>query len=110
MIAALPQEVKALFPHIGAKLGWKLVQLTKVRGSKTMRALAIQASKAIPRLSQQELINHFVGLKGKAVDVKIKTAAGKLVLEFHCNASDPDNETHLAMLAMWLNTTAPKIR
>jgi hypothetical protein len=110
MIAALPEEVKALFPDIGAKLGWKLVQLTKVRGSKTMRALAIEASKTIPRLSQQELLNHFVGLKGNAVDVRVKRAAGKLVLEFHCDASDPDNETRLAMLATWLNTTSPKIR
>ncbi|MFM0032793.1 hypothetical protein PQR70_42045 [Paraburkholderia madseniana] len=110
MIAALPEEMKALFPNIRAKLGWQLVQLTKVRGSKTMRALAIEASKTIPRLSQQQLINHFVGLKGKAVDVRVKRAAGNLVLEFHCDASDPDNETRLAMLATWLNTTAPRIR
>jgi hypothetical protein len=106
-IAALPAEVKALFPSIGATLGWELVQLTKVRGRTAMKSVAIEASMAIPRLSRQELMNRFVGLKGRAVDVKVRRAAGKLVLEFHCDAGDPSSESHLSMIATWLSAINP---
>jgi hypothetical protein len=64
-----------------------------------------------PTLSQQELMNRFVGLEGNAVNVKVKRGtAGKLVLEFHYDADDPANETRLSMMAMWLRDIKPNVR
>jgi hypothetical protein len=112
-IAGLPEEVKLLFPGqaLTFAVGWQLIQLTKLRGSEAIRQVAITARSAIPRLSQQELMNRFVGLEGNAVDVKVKRGtAGKLLLEFHCDADDPANETRLAMMAMWLRDVKPSAR
>jgi hypothetical protein len=56
-------------------------------------------------------MNRFVGLEGSAVAVKVKRGTtGKLVLEFHCDADDPANETRLAMMAMWLREVKPSGR
>jgi hypothetical protein len=112
-IAGLPEEVKLLFPGqtLTFALGWQLIQLTKLRGSESMRRVAIAARAAIPTLSQQELLNRFVGLEGNAVDVKVKRGtAGRLLLEFHCDADDPANETRLSMMAMWLRDVHPNAR
>jgi len=112
-IAALPEEVRLLFPGqaLTFALGWQLIQLTKLRGSESVRRVAIGARATIPPLSQQELMNRFVGLEGNGVDVKVKRGtAGKLVLEFHCDADDPANETRLSMLAMWLRDVKPGAR
>ncbi|CAB3808254.1 hypothetical protein LMG28614_06764 [Paraburkholderia ultramafica] len=112
MVAALPEEVQALFPgqSLTSAIGWQLVQLTKLRGSRAVREVAIEARASIPRLSRQQLMNRFAGLKGKGVDVKVKRAAGRLVLEFHCDADDPANETRLSMIAMWLRDVKPNAR
>ncbi len=104
-IAALPEEVKALFPGqaLTFALGWQLIQLTKLRGTKVMRRVAVAARSCVPALSQQEMMKRFVGLEGDSVDVKIKHGEkGKLVIEFHCDVNDPGAETRLAMMAMWL--------
>ncbi|MFM0149891.1 hypothetical protein [Paraburkholderia sp. RL18-085-BIA-A] len=112
-IAGLPDEVKLLFPGqaLTFAAGWQLIQLTKLRGSDVIRQVAIAARSAIPTLSQQELMNRFVGLEGNAVNVKVKRGtAGKLVLEFHYDADDPANETRLSMMAMWLRDIKPNVR
>ncbi|MGF6969647.1 hypothetical protein OKW43_006742 [Paraburkholderia sp. WC7.3g] len=112
-IASLPEEVRLLFPGQALifALGWQLIQLTKLRGSEAIRQVAIAARATIPPLSQQELMNRFVGLEGNAVDVKVTPAtAGKLLLEFYCDADDPANETRLSMMAMWLRDVKPSAR
>ncbi|MFM0418765.1 hypothetical protein [Paraburkholderia aromaticivorans] len=112
-IASLPEEVKSLFPAqaLTFAVGWQLVQMTKLRGSETMRQVAIAARSVIPRLSQQELMGRFVGLGGNSVEVKVKRGpGGKLVIEFHCDADDPVAETHLAMITTWLRDTQPVAR
>jgi hypothetical protein len=112
-IAALPEEVRALFPGqaLTYAVGWQLVQLANLRGSEAIRQVAIVARSSIPPLSPQELMNRFVGLQGSSVDVKIKRgSAGKLLLEFHCDADDPANEARLAMLTMWLRDVKPSAR
>jgi hypothetical protein len=88
-----------------------LIQIIKLRGSEAIRQVAIVARSAIPALSQQELMNRFAGLEGNAVDVKVKRgAAGKILLEFHCDADDPANEIRLAMMVMWLRDVKPNAR
>lgn len=104
-IASLPEEVRALFPGqaLTFALGWQLRQMIKLRGIEEIRRVAVAARSAVPALSQQELMNRFVGLSGSTVDVKIKRGeTGKLVIEFHCDVNDPGAETQLAMMAMWL--------
>lgn len=112
-IAALPEEVRLLFPGqaLTYAIGWQLIQLIKLRGSEAIQKVAISARSAIPPLSQQDLMNRFVGLEGSAVDVKVKRGpAGRLLLEFHCDADDPVTETRLAMLAIWLRDVRPRAR
>ncbi|OUL75506.1 hypothetical protein [Paraburkholderia hospita] len=53
-IASLPGELLDLFPAISTEMGERLVCSVKIRGMKKMRALAIEAGRAIPRLSQDD--------------------------------------------------------
>lgn len=48
-----------------------------------MKALAIEASRTIPRLSQEELITHFVGLARNRARVKLRKSGGNLILEYN---------------------------
>jgi hypothetical protein len=103
-IAALPGEVLALFPNVGTRQGERLVHLNRIRGSKQMRALAVEAGRAIPRLSPEELIAHFLGIaRGKAHATLRKSGAD---LVFVCNLGPVDElaETMISMLAAMVNS------
>jgi hypothetical protein len=102
-IAALPSEVLALFPKVGARLGERLVHLTKIRGSKKMRALAIEASHTIPRLSPEELIGHFVGLARNKARVTLRKSGDNLVLEYNLGPVSEVAESKISMMAVLLN-------
>jgi hypothetical protein len=106
-IATLPSEVLALFPDVGVNLGVRLVHLTKIRGSEKMKALAIEASRTIPRLSQKELISHFVGLARNKARVKLRKSGGNLVLEYHLGPVNEAAESKLSLLAVLLNAEIP---
>jgi len=104
-VAKLPQEVLDLFPSesLTLSLGRRLLAISKARGVKAIRRIAIQAKIAVPRLSPEELLKRFVGVKSDKVEVKLSQKGGKLVLEYHCDPDDPETETRLAMIANWLN-------
>ncbi|MFL9934937.1 hypothetical protein P0D88_38710 [Paraburkholderia sp. RL18-103-BIB-C] len=102
-IAALPGEVLALFPNIGANLGEHLVRLTRIRGSKKISALAIEAGRAIPRLSPEELMGHFLGLARGKARVTLRKSGGDLVLVYNLGPVDEVAETKISMLAVLLN-------
>jgi hypothetical protein len=106
-IATLPGEVLALFPDVGVNLGVRLVHLTKIRGSEKMKALAIEASRTIPRLSQKELISHFVGLARNKARVKLRKSGDNLVLEYHLGPVNEAGESKLSLLAVLLNAEIP---
>jgi hypothetical protein len=106
-IAALPGEVLALFPNIGANLGERLVRLTRVRGSKKMSALAIDAGRAIPRLSPEELMGHFLGLARGKARVTLRKSGGDLVLVYNLGPVDEVAETKISMIAVLLNAEQP---
>ncbi|MFP3647476.1 hypothetical protein [Paraburkholderia sp. SIMBA_054] len=110
-IASLPSEVLALFPDMRADLGERLVHLTKIRGSEKMKALAIEASRTIPRLSHEELIGHFVGLARNKAKVKLRRSGGNLVLEYHLGPVNEVAESKISLMAVLLNaeiSTRPK--
>ncbi|MBK5065701.1 hypothetical protein [Paraburkholderia domus] len=106
-IAALPGEVLALFPNIGANLGMHLVHLTRIRGSKKMNALAIEAGRAIPRLSPEELVGHFLGLARGKARVTLRKSGGDLVLVYNLGPVDEVAETKISMIAVLLNADQP---
>ena len=102
-IAALPSELLDLFPAISAEMGERLVGLAKIRGMKKMRALAIEAGRVIPRLSQDELVGHLVGLARNTASVKLDRSGGNLILTYNLGPVDENVETRLAMMAAILN-------
>ncbi|BCG05643.1 hypothetical protein PPGU19_102110 (plasmid) [Paraburkholderia sp. PGU19] len=106
-IATLPREVLALFPDVGVNLGERLVHLTKIRGSEKMKALAIEASRTIPRLSQEELIGHFVGLARNKAKVNLRKSGGNLVLEYHLGQINEVAESKISLMAALLNAEIP---
>ncbi|BDC45296.1 hypothetical protein [Paraburkholderia terrae] len=106
-ISTLPNEVLALFPDVGVNLGVRLVHLTRIRGSEKMKALAIEASRTIPRLSQKELISHFVGLARNKARVKLRKSGGNLVLEYHLGPVNEVAESKISLMAVLLNAEIP---
>ncbi|MBN3754321.1 hypothetical protein G3N95_15315 [Paraburkholderia sp. Tr-20389] len=102
-IASLPGELLDLFPGISAEMGDRLVGLAKVRGMKKMRALAIEAASVIPRLSQDELVGHLVGLARNTASVKLDRSGGNLILTYNLGPVDDNVEIRLAMMAAILN-------
>ncbi|MEM5289553.1 hypothetical protein ACFQ3P_33300 [Paraburkholderia sabiae] len=102
-IASLPSELLALFPAMTVKMGERLVGLAKIRGMKKMRALAIEAGGIIPRLSQDELVSHLVGLARNSASVKLDRSGGNLILTYDLGPVDEDAEMRLAMMAAFLN-------
>ncbi|MEX3935782.1 hypothetical protein AB4Y32_28940 [Paraburkholderia phymatum] len=75
-IDALPQEVKALSPEMSMQLGLELVQMSRVLGPEKMKVLALEASNAIPRLSEKEFVGHFQRLQRGIAEVKIRKQTG----------------------------------
>ncbi|EIN00008.1 hypothetical protein WQE_16064 [Paraburkholderia hospita] len=106
-IASLPSELLALFPDVGGELGERLVHLTKIRGDETMKALAIEASRISPRLSQEELIGHFVGLARNKAKVSLRNSGGNLIVEYNLGPVDKEAASKISLMAQMLNAGQP---
>jgi hypothetical protein len=103
-IDALPEEVKALSPDMSTQVGLALVQMSRVLGRAKMRELALEASRAIPRLKEKELVGHFQRLERRVAEVNIRRESGTTVIEYRVPGElGPEDETWMAMYALHLN-------
>ncbi|MGF6649547.1 hypothetical protein OKW34_000109 [Paraburkholderia youngii] len=110
-VANLPEELTSVLPAdcLTFEMGRAIADLVAVRGVEAIRKEAVAARNLVPRLSPQRFLARLMGIDGSQFVAKVRRAPerrgrpGRLFVEIHLDATDPDSESRLELLIDCLN-------
>jgi len=111
-IAKLPEELKACFTEktLTRSTGKQLLELERIKGKDLLRKAALEARAAVPRLTEKALMARLAGVHTDGVELKVKRASGRLVIEFHCDADADKLDQKMHWLAFWAQRALAEVR
>ena len=111
-IARLPEEVKACFTPstFTRQVGMQLLELSRIHGADALRKAVLEARAVVPRLTRKAFMARLAGVHATGVELKVKRAAGRLVIEFHCDADADKLDAKMHWLALWAQRALAEVR